>query len=102
MNILKKKKIIRLFYKKKINYFGINKKENKKIISIIMKYKRFILSKNIAIYHPNKYEINLIKLVKINKKKNFFLPKITCYKKKKLFLPNIYINVFYLKINLIF
>ncbi len=84
MNILKKKQIIRLFYKKKINHFGINKKENKKIISIIMKYKKFILSKNIAIYHPNKYEINLIKLVKINKKKNFFLPKIICYKKKKI------------------
>ncbi len=84
MNILKNKKVIRSFYKKKINYFSINKKENKKIISIIMKYKKFILSKNIAIYYPNKYEINLIKLTKINKEKNFFLPKIICYKKKKI------------------
>ncbi len=96
MNILKNKKKIRYFFKKKNKNTLIKKKYVKKIISIIMKYKKFQFSKNIAIYYPNKNEINLIKLIKLNKKKNFFFPKIVSYKKKKIIF-NKYTNnsIFY-------
>ncbi len=82
-NIIKKNKI-RCFYLKKNNKILIKKKTNNKIINFINKYKNFQLSKNIAIYYPLKNEVNLLKLIKKNKKKNFFLPKIISYKKKKI------------------
>ncbi len=82
-NIIIKNKI-RNFFKKKNNKILINKKLNNNIISIINNYKNFKFSKNVAIYYPIKNEVNLLKLIKLNKKKNFFLPKIISYKKKKI------------------
>ncbi len=84
MNIFIIKNKIRSFFIKKNNLTPVKKNINNKIINFINKYKNFKLSKNIAIYYPIKNEINLLNLIKSNKKKNFFLPKIISYKKKKI------------------
>jgi len=51
------------------------KKASKVIVNKILSFKPFLSAKNILIYYPLKYEINLLELLKI-KDKNFYLPKV--------------------------
>ena len=50
----------------------------------ILEFEPFLRAKNVLIYHPLKYEIDLLELVKI-KDKNFYLPKV--YKDKLIICP---------------
>ena len=50
----------------------------------ILEFEPFLRAKNVLIYHPLKYEIDLLELVKA-KNKNFYLPKV--YKNELIICP---------------
>lgn len=47
---------------------------SEKLVNLIRNHKFYIDAKNVMIFYPTKYEVNLLDLVKDNK--NFYLPKV--------------------------
>lgn len=60
-----------LLLRKELN----SKEASDKIVSKILRSSDFLHAKNILIFYPMKYEINLLKLVEV-KDKNFYLPRV--------------------------